>query len=441
VTTEVYEFGEDFEKLILAYMLKDMSFCVRTEGLVKPQYFESELHAVLGDIAGNYFTTYKSIPSGATLGILLKDALDKKRVRSEMKADFIQLVKDVLKTPLTDLDFTVESVAKFARRQEMTAAILKSAELIEKGDYDKVEPIMQRAILVGSNDDAMQYDFFAERENRAKYREEVVAGRIKKDGITTGHRKMDELLYHGGWGRKELTCFMGPAKAGKSMSLIQFGLNAVAAGYNVLYVSLEVATKIIADRLDANIGQIEINNLPMQMKKASDAVALVESRAGILKIHDFPTGTMSPNQLRRLINRYKAQGIIFDMVCVDYADLMAPNVYSNEPRENSRTIYIDLRGIASEFNLALLTATQTNRAGFKEAVGKMENVSEDINKVRTVDLLISINRDDEDKANNTTRLYFAASRNQGEATITIKTNNKMARFMESIVAIDGEPLK
>lgn len=432
-TPEAYEFGEEFETQILAYLYRDVSFNVRTEGLVKPEYFESEVHGVLAAIATDYYSTYKTVPSKASLSILLKDAMDKKLIRSELKDDVREVLKEAFGTTLADIDFTVKQCTAFARRQELSAAILKCAKLIDKGDYDSVDPIIQRAVMIGENLDDGQYDFFGEAENRYKYREEVLAGRIKPTGITTGWKKFDDVLYHKGWGRKELSIVMAPAKAGKSMALITFGMKAAMAGYNVLFVSLEVATKIVADRLDANMSGVPMNDLAMQMKRARDTAGLVAAKAGVLKVHDFPSGTLTPTQLRRLVHRYAAIGTKFDLIIVDYADLMRADRESDEPRENSRQVYLGLRGIAHEFDAAVLSATQTNREGFKAKTGEMHHVAEDINKVRTVDLLMSLNHTDKDKAS----IYLAASRNQASCTINVKTNLAMAKFIEDVISVDG----
>lgn len=433
MTTEVYEFGEDFQTLILGYLFRDVAFNVRTEGLIKPQYFESEVHGVLASIAVEYYKTYRTVPSKASLGVLLKDAIDKKRLRGELKDDVKEVLKQAYAETLADVDSTVVECTKFAKRQELSAAILKCAKLIDDGDYDAVEGIIQKAVMIGENQDEGQYDFFGEAESRAKYREEVLAGRIKPTGITTGYKDVDNALYHKGWGRKELSVLMAPAKAGKSMSLIGFAMNAVTSGYNVLFVSLEVSTKIVADRLDANMSGVKLNDLNMQLKKAKDRAGTLAAKAGAFKIHDFASGSFSPTQLRRLIHRYAAVGTKFDLVIVDYADLMRPDHEVEETRENSRKIYLGLRAVAHEFDCAVLSATQTNREGFKAKLGKMEHVAEDINKARTVDLLLSLNP--KEAPSNEATIYFAASRNQGSATIEVKTNLAMARFIEEIVEV------
>src|SRR5690606_12274484 len=108
---------------------------------------------------------------------------------------------------------------------------------------------------------------------------------------------------------------------------------------------------------------------------------------------------------------YRADGIIMDLITVDYADIMAAEYRSDNFIENMRSIYIDLRAIAFEFDAALLTATQTNREGAKKATAKMTDVAEDFNKIRTADIVLGINATEDEKRSNEARLTWAASRN------------------------------
>ncbi len=151
--------------------------------------------------------------------------------------------------------------------------------------------------------------------------------------------------------------------------------------------------------------------------------------------------------LRKLVERYKNPGrnpdgsarppIKFDMVVVDYADLMASSHRTKDPIENSKQIYTELRAIGFEENVAMLTATQTNREGHKSTVAKMDHVAEDFNKIRIADLVISINKTEEEAARNEARLYFAASRNQESGfTVVIRQNVAMMRFLESVVRVE-----
>jgi replicative DNA helicase len=263
------------------------------------------------------------------------------------------------------------------------------------------------------------------------------AGKLPPTGITTGFRAIDEILYHRGWGKRELSVILGGAKAGKTTMLMEFGASAIAAGYNVLYVTLEVAANIIGERLDANISQRAMMELHLHPHEVRSKVKEFMKKAGKFILHEFPTGSMTVSDLRRLVERYKSRGIKFDLVIVDYADLMAPERYTDSNIENSKSVYVNLRGYAMQEDLAILTATQTNRDGYKAAVAKAEHVSEDFNKIRIADLVISINRTEEERASNQARLFFAASRNQaGNFTIRIEQDLDRMKGISKILGME-----
>jgi replicative DNA helicase len=116
---------------------------------------------------------------------------------------------------------------------------------------------------------------------------------------------------------------------------------------------------------------------------------------------------------------------------------MIPDVRTYEERQDSKEVWIQLRGIAGEEDAAVLTATQTNREGFKASTAKAEHAAEDFNKIRIADLVISINRSDEEKDKGEARLYFAASRNQGgEFCLRVKQNMGAMQFITAVVGIE-----
>lgn len=230
-------------------------------------------------------------------------------------------------------------------------------------------------------------------------------------------------------------------------ALINYAKSASLHGHNVLYVTLEVACKIISERLDASISDTLIKELGTKIHDVKNKIQALEARAGKLKLHEFPAGTFTPSMLSQLIERYKSpalmpdgtirEPVIFDVVVVDYADIMAPDHRTDETRENSKQVWLALRAIAHQENVAMLSATQTNREGMKSTVATMDTVADDINKVRTVDILISINITDEERAAGEARLYFAASRNQESGfTVFIRQNLAKMQFISSIIRIE-----
>jgi len=430
-----YDFEDGFQTRLASLVIRDVEFMNRAGHLVQPEYFENAGEAILVNLAKKYFDKYKSLPEKAVMAELIKDARKSKIIKDAEVPIVVESFKTVFSlSAWTSSEYVEEKVAQFARHQATTQAILRSVDLIGRGEFEKIEKDIKRAIEIGVNEDGGAYDYFANIGNRTAERLDEATGVKAPRGITSGNLKLDEVLYHRGWGRKELVSLMGGPKSGKTTALIGFAKAASLAKYNVLYVTLEVSAKIISERLDASVSDTEMKALKTKIRDVEAKVAALESSSGKLIIHEYPSGTCTPNMLRSLLKRYKAKGVLFDLVVVDYADIMAPNHRYNDPIENSKSIYIDLRAIAQEMDVAMLTATQTNREGYKSTVAKAEHVAEDFNKVRTVDLLISINVTEEERSKGEARLFFAASRNQESGfTLFIKQDIAKMKFIESII--------
>ena len=219
--------------------------------------------------------------------------------------------------------------------------------------------------------------------------------------------------------------------------MVNYAANASKAGFNVLYCTLEVSARIISERLDAYVSDTAVRDLENNVNSVQDKIASRGARSGRLLIHEFASGSMSPRMLRNLLERYRNRGVIFDLVVVDYADIMAPDHRTDNVIENSKEIYVGLRALAFEFDCAVLTATQTNRDGYKAQTAKAEHVAEDFNKIRTADLVISINSTEEERAQGVSRLYFAASRNQESGfTVRVSQDLRKMQFIKSVVGVE-----
>jgi len=446
-TFEEGGFDGDFQSKIAAFVCRDDQFMRRVSHLIKPEYFENAGEAALVNIAVRHYEKYRSVPDNTTMAHLIRDDVVAKIIRKDMIESVKEARKRILIGELRNREFVEDKVVEFAKHQAVSQAILKSVDLLGKGKFTQIEQAVQAAISVGANDEGVAYDYFERIAERTATRLDKAAGIRPPQGITTGTPKLDELLYHRGWGRKELSSIMGLAKMGKTTALVNFAKDASLAGYNVLYASLEVGADIVSDRIDASISSTMMRELCDKIHGVREKVEEASAKAGALKIHEFPSGTLTPNQLRKLIDRYKSPGwnsngttrppIKFDLIVVDYADIMAPNHRTNDAIENSKSVYVDLRAIAFEENAAVLTATQTNREAAKTAVAKMEHVSEDFNKIRTVDLMISINKTEEEAARGEARLYFAASRNQESGfSVVIKQDISCMQFITSVLRVE-----
>nr|WP_246711972.1 DnaB-like helicase C-terminal domain-containing protein [Phyllobacterium myrsinacearum] len=312
--------------------------------------------------------------------------------------------------------------------------MVDSIPLLEKGDFKAIEALQKKAHSVGAQADGQDYDYFEEIESRTKLRDDFKHGRILRRGITTGVSELDAHLYHGGWGRQEMSLLMGAAKSGKTLGLGEFSKNASLAGHNCFYASCEVSCEIISDRLDAALSETAMRLLKDDYETVKRKIKAAQARAGKLLMRNFASGALKPSQLHRIIDQLRADGILIDLITVDYADIMAAEYRSDNLIDNMRAIYIDLRAIAFEFDAAMLTATQTNREGAKASTAKATDVAEDFNKIRTADVVISINASEEERKSNETRLFFAAARNSEDGfTLRFRQDREQLRFIKSFL--------
>ena len=432
--TAQFEFDSGFQAKVAALCMRDSRFMMQTKDILNPDYFTSDAHKMLVKLVHEHAQVYKCAPDVKTVPQILRDAIAKKRIRPDLLLPVKEAFAAVLKADVSNPDYIQDQVTTFAKTQAIQDAMMKSLPLLEKGEFGKIEKVFRDAISVGSVKDDGDYDYWEEVKNRTQERIDLRNGKKVRKGITTGYSMLDGCLYHYGWGRKELSCILGAAKAGKSMSLGDFGKNAALTGYNVFYDSLEVSRKIISDRIDAALSNTLMRNLNTSAEDVEAAIMKAQAKSGKFKMRDHPSGTLKPSQLHNLLEKYRADGIIFDLVIVDYADIMAAEYRSDSLQENLRTIYVDLRALAHEHDCALLTATQTNREGAKAATAKATDVGDDWNKARTVDIMIGINATDEEKAAGEARLTWLLSRNtESGFSIRVKQDRQKMQFIKEII--------
>lgn len=433
---EKFEFDDAFQTKIAALAMRDHAFLGRTSHLLKPDYFENVGEATIVSIVLKHFNKYKSIPSASVMATLIRDGVTLGTIRKNLAPLAVTAWKALRAEDLTDSEYVADKLAEFARHQAVSNAILSSVDMLSMKKFTQIEESIRAAIDVGLNEES-EVSSYWDSASRTEERADKLAGKLPPTGITTGIHRMDDLLFHKGWGRKELTIIMGGAKAGKTTALINFAKAGSLAGFNVLYVTCEVAARIIEERLDACVTSTLMKDLTASLKTVESKLADLAKRSGRLDLAEYPSGTLRPSQLKALLEKYRNRGIQYDMVVVDYADIMAPDNRTTDVIENSKSVGLGLRAIAFEFNCAVLTATQTNREGFKATVAKAEHVAEDFNKIRTADLVISINKTEEEAKKGEARLYFAACRNQESGfTIIIKQNLAMMKFVESIIGVE-----
>jgi replicative DNA helicase len=420
-------FDQAFQEQLAAHYLRDDGFVSAVGSLVEPEYFENETLAALVAVQKMYLDRYNACCTLKTFVQVLGRFIAAKKVKIADMNEAKRLMAILYKDPLKDRQFVIDTIADFARTAAITNATMNLVDAIDANDPVKVDKaliVMDEAKQVGAADAKVATDFGKTRSDRQQRRAAMAAGTYLSGGITTGHDELDQKLTPWrGWGRKELSILMAPPKAGKTAAQIHFALNAAKAGFKVFYASCEVSEDIIGDRADANISGVPLAELAKRVSEVDKAVEaweqVVDKKGGAFMVEAFAIRTLKVSELRRVLKRYQQQGIEFDMVVVDYLGIMKPESHYNEKRHGLAEIGQDLRALATEYpnkqtGCAVLTAYQTNREGTKKAqrnVAEGTDAADDYEVVRSADALITINRDEDMRANGETLLYFSEMRN------------------------------
>lgn len=413
-------FDQAFQEQLAAHYFRDDVFVSAVGSLVKPEYFDSETLQALVAVQGGYLAKYNACCTLGTFVQVLQRELAAKRVKIADMTEVQRLLAVIHRHPLKDRQFVIDTIAEFARHQALLNATMTMADALDTHDPTKIDnalKVVDEAKSVGAADVAEAHDFKRQLQDRLDQRRRLLNGNSLVGGITTGQKELDqELTPWKGWGRKELSILMGPPKSGKTAALVTFGVNAATAGFKVFYASCEVSDVILGERADSNISGVPLRQLHQNEPAVAKAVTdwAAAPGTGEFVVQSFPIRQLKVSALKRILKKYQAQGTDFDLIIVDYGDILSPERIYEDKRFGLAEIFQDLRGLATEMNAAVLTATQTNREGTKKAsrnVTEGTDVAEDYEKVRTADVLITINATPDDKQNGEVVLYFSEMRN------------------------------
>jgi hypothetical protein len=367
MTEQAKEYNIDLQRLFVEFLAQDKDLFARINGILDPEYFDRELRKGV-EFIKEHAVGYSALPTReqilATTGLELQELKD---VDDRHKKWFID-------------EFEV-----FCRHKALESAILKSADLLEKGDYGPVERMVKEAVQVGLAKH-MGTDYW---ESPAERIERV---RNQRGGTSTGWAEVDKKLY-GGFNRGELNIFAAPSGGGKSLFLQNLGLNWALAGLNVVYVSLELSEELCSMRLDSMLTGMNTRDV---FKNADDVdlkVRMQGKNAGKLQIVQLPNG-ITINAITSYLREYEVKNDIkIDAICIDYLDLMMPAQSKVNPSDlfiKDKFVSEELRNFAVEHDILFATASQLNRAAVEEVEFDHSHIAGGLSKIQTADNVIGI---------------------------------------------------
>ena len=361
------DYTADLQKLFLEMMLQDGTSYVRVQNIYNADNFDRSLRDTAKFIK-EHADEHKVLPTAdqvrAVTGVDLKPVLD-----------------------LTDMHYEwfMTEFESFTRRQELERAILKAADLLEKGEYDPVEKLIKDAVQISLQKD-MGTDYFADPKKRL---EDYFNNGYK---ISTGWPSLDHVLY-GGFSRGELNIFAGGSGSGKSLFMMNMAVNWIQSGMNGLYVSLELSEDLSGLRTDAMLTGMSTKDIRKNLDEAVMKINLARKKCGKYQIKAMPAQS-NINTIRSYVKEFQIQtGTQIDFIMVDYLDLLMPvsaKVSPNDLFVKDKYVSEELRNLAEELNVLLVTASQLNRSAVEEVEFDHSHISGGISKINTADNVFGI---------------------------------------------------
>ena len=361
------DFNQDIQKLFLEMFLSDAEAFVRCQGIFESENFDQQLKES-AEFIKHYVDEYKVMPEleivNSSCGTNLKDASS---------------------VGVEHTDWLLDTFEQFSRHKALERAILKSADLLEKGEYGPVEGLVKDAIQIGLAKD-MGTDYFADPKGRLE-------GLKDNNGqVSTGWPTIDKKLF-GGFNRGELNIFAGGSGAGKSLFLQNMAVNFATEGMNVLYISLELSEALTAMRIDSMLTGIATRDVFKNLDDVEMKVRMMGKKAGKIQIKYMPSGK-NANDLRSYVKEWSIKNKCKpDVLLIDYLDLMMPLSIKVSPSDlfvKDKYVSEELRNLAMELQCVFVTASQLNRAAVEEIEFDHSHISGGLSKIQTADNVIGI---------------------------------------------------
>ena len=366
-TRQNTDYGYDIQKVYLEMFMTDAESFVRCQGVFNPQTFDRRLQDSAKFIK-DYVEDHNALPTFDMVNAATDGNL-----------------KDPGALQENHYDWLLQDFETFSKHKALESAILKSADLLESGQYGACEDLVKNAVQIGLQKD-LGTDYFADPRARLE-------GIKDKNGqVSTGWPSLDKKLF-GGFNRGELNIFAGGSGSGKSLFLANLGVNWCLAGMNVLYLTFELSEALVSMRVDSMTTDIASRDIFKSIDDVEMKVKMIGKKSGAFQVKYMPTGK-NANDLRAYIKEYEIKtGRNIDVVLVDYLDLMHPNAVKISAENlfvKDKYVSEELRNLAMELNTVFVTASQLNRSSVEEIEFDHSHISGGISKINTADNLIGI---------------------------------------------------
>jgi replicative DNA helicase len=380
---------EKIEFLILRNLLYNEDYARKVIPFIKAEYFEDFNQRIIFEEIVNFIGEYNKL---ATKEVLCIEVENRKDINDTSFKEVVHLIECLDDVP-TELNWLLDTTEKWCRDRAIYLALMESIHIAdgndEKKNRDAIPTILSDALAV-SFDNHVGHDYLLDYEKRYE----------------SYHRKEEKIEFDleyfnkitkGGLPNKTLNIALAGTGVGKSLFMCHVASSVLLQGRNVLYITLEMAEERIAERIDANLLNVPIQDiveLPKQMFETK-VNNLAKKTQGTLIIKEYPTASAHAGHFRSLLNELALKKSFRpDIIFIDYLNICASSRYKGNLSVNSysyiKAIAEELRGLAVEFNLPIVSATQTTRSGYGSSDVELTDTSESFGLPATADLMFAL---------------------------------------------------
>lgn len=388
----------DRSREIIGLLFNEENLRDKIYPFLSERYFVEPMH---GEIVREYLALKEKankFPTASDLRYALKDD----KVKEEFDA-CVREHKDV------DLEIRKDYVKEWFKGRMIIDTLGEMTDGLEEKSPDFILPYLDklRDICSFDFDNSIGLEFSESAERMFGYLHEN--SKVVQTGISTLDKEIG-----GGWHEKTLSLLIAPSNVGKTLCKCSFAVSAFLSGKNVLYITMEMSEEEISKRIYVNVANISMQELMALSKEEFKAgYKAIIGKTNRLFVKEYPTASASANTIRNLLKDLRMkQKFVPDVIFVDYIGIMQPNRISAGDNTNTKykTISEELRGLAVEQKVAVVSSNQTNRGGYGKAEVDLTDTADSIGQIMTADVILTIGQDNEMRDNG--RYNFITSKNR-----------------------------
>ncbi len=371
------EFGNDFEIKLCKCIASDSAFCNQIREVLDVEYFKLDYLKSLVSKIFEYKDKYKCHPSIEAIQTVFNTQMSTgiEKVHANIIKDIINDLKN--NTKIVDEKFIRDNALLFCQIQKVKEALGSGFTDLENGDIQKFRAKLDQSFKLGI-DLSQGHDYLDEVEKR--YETDV------REVVTTGWPALDALT-KGGYGKREVCVYIAPTGKGKSSRMVYTGAANLCQGKNVIYYSCELRESVIGRRFDSCITGIKLDDLDLYKDEIKKGIKkLIKGR---LFIKEYPMYSISPKTIENHLEKLKQKGIEFDLVIIDYGDLLLPSSGAKDDMAGGVAVFQELVSMAQRLDVRVLTAAQTNRQAESAETITFQHVQDAYKRYAPVDFVMS----------------------------------------------------